>query len=267
VRIRSAGLKLVALLATTACFAAGETAVGPQAGEIRIVAAYPHDPDAFTQGLAWHDGRLFESVGRYGHSSLREVEIATGRVVRQQRLPPDEFGEGLALAGERWVQLTWREQLAHLWSRDDLADVGRFAYRGEGWGLTFDGKELVMSDGGATLSFRSATDFSPSRTLAVTRAGRPEAYLNELEWADGAIYANIWQSDEVVRIDPASGAVTAVFDAGGLLSAEERRSADVLNGIAWSSATGHFFLTGKLWPKLFEVELVAPSAARPPAQR
>jgi len=236
-------------------------------GEIRIVAVHPHDPAAFTQGLVWHDGRLYESLGGYGRSSVREVDLESGRVLRESRLPASEFGEGLALAGDRWIQLTWRESTAHLWRRDDLVAAGSMSYEGEGWGLTTDGDRLVMSDGSSALVFRSSESFAPLSTLRVTRAGRPEAYLNELEWAAGSIYANIWQSDEIVRIDPASGEVRAVFDAGGLLTAEERQSTDVLNGIAWNPGTGRFYLTGKLWPKLFEVELVESEAGVPPLQR
>jgi glutaminyl-peptide cyclotransferase len=174
-------------------------------------------------------------------------------------LPAGEFGEGLALVGERLVQLTWHEGLARVWRRDDFALLATWRYEGEGWGLAFDGRELVQSDGSATLTFRSADDFSPRRTLEVRRAGRAQAYLNELEWAEGALYANVWQSDEIVRIDPASGEVRAVFDASGLLPAELRATTDVLNGIAYDPERRRFFLTGKLWPQLFEVELVAPS--------
>jgi glutamine cyclotransferase len=231
----------------------------PPRGRVRVVAVHPHDSAAFTQGLLWHRGRLYESLGGYGSSRLREVEPATGRVVREVALPAGEFGEGLALVGERLIQLTWHEGIARVWRLEDFALLATWRYTGEGWGLTFDGRELVQSDGGATLTFRSADDFSPRRTLRVRRGGRPEAYLNELEWADGALYANVWQSDEIVRIDPASGEVVAVFDAGGLLPAAVRAETDVLNGIAYEPERRRFFVTGKLWPQLFEVELVEPS--------
>jgi len=237
---------------------AAETPPAPHRGEVRVVAVRPHDPGAFTQGLLWHGGRLYESTGGYGASTLREVAPETGEVLRQARLPRAEFGEGLALAGDRLVQLTWREGIARFWRPADFAPLGTATFAGEGWGLAFDGRDLIQSDGSATLVFRDPVDLSPRRTLRVTRAGRPEAYLNELEWADGALYANVWHSDEIVRIDPASGAVTAVFDAAHLLTPEERVGVDVLNGIAWNPGTRRFYLTGKLWPKLFEVELVVP---------
>jgi len=149
--------------------------------------------------------------------------------------------------------------VARFWRASDFTPLGSARIDGEGWGLTFDGRELVQSDGSPTLTFRSAADFKVSRTLRVVRGGRPQAYLNELEWADGAIYANVWQSDEIVRIDSASGEVVAVFDAAGLLGDEERAAADVLNGIAWNPRSRRFYITGKLWPKLFEVELRAPA--------
>jgi glutamine cyclotransferase len=245
-------------------FAAGAAAAqgsppAPRRGEVRVVDVHPHDPGAFTQGLLWHDGRLYESTGGYGASTLREVDLATGRVLRQVVLPRGEFGEGLALAGDRLVQLTWREGIARYWRLSDFAPLGTAAFAGEGWGLAYDGRDLIQSDGSATLVFRAPADLAIRRTLRVTRAGRPEAYLNELEWADGALYANVWQSDEVVRIDPSSGAVTAVFDAAHLLDPAERAGVDVLNGIAWNPRTRRFYLTGKLWPRLFEVELVAPA--------
>lgn len=254
-RLRAAAL-IAAAAPWTALAAAPEPVVR---GEVRVLAEHPHDPRAFTQGLLWHDGRLYESVGGYGESALREVELATGVVRREARLPRGEFGEGLALVGERLVQLTWREGVARFWRRADFAPDGLARYDGEGWGLAFDGRDLIQSDGTSRLTFRSPDDLSLRRELRVTRTGRPEAYLNELEWADGALYANVWQSDEIVRIDPADGRVTAVFDAGALLLPEERARAEVLNGIAWNPATRRFYLTGKRWPKLFEVELVTPS--------
>jgi glutamine cyclotransferase len=252
-RLRAAALIAAAPLAASA--APPEAVVR---GEVRVLAEHPHDRRAFTQGLLWHDGVLYESLGGYGESALREVDLATGAVRRETRLPRGEFGEGLALVGERLIQLTWREGVARFWRRADFAPDGSARFEGEGWGLTFDGRELIQSDGSSLLTFRAADDLSPRRTLRVTRAGRPEAYLNELEWADGALYANVWQSDEIVRIDPADGRVTAVFDAGGLLPPEERAGADVLNGIAWNPVSRRFYLTGKRWPKLYEVELVAP---------
>ncbi len=222
---------------------------------VRVLAAYPHDPEAFTQGLLFHGGKLYESLGREGRSSVREVELSSGRVLREARLPAREFGEGLALVGDRLFQLTWRDGVAHVWGRADFASSGTHRYEGEGWGLAFDGQRLIQSDGSATLTFRSSTDFSVLGSLRVTRDGRPEPFLNELELVDGALYANIWSSDEIVRIDLARGEVTAVWSAAGLLDSDQRQRADVLNGIAWNPEARRFYITGKLWPLLFEVEL------------
>ena len=230
--------------------------------KVEVLRSYPHDPRAFTQGLVWADGRLFESVGLYGRSALREVDPETGRVLRQVSLPAEEFGEGLALVGDRLFQLTWQEGLARVWRRDDFAPLAEFRYEGEGWGLAYDGEHLIQSDGSATLTWRSPADFRVVRTRVVRRDGRAVPYLNELEWADGALYANVWMSDEILRIDPADGRVTAVWDAAGLLSPAERQRAEVLNGIAWNPASRRFYLTGKLWPRSFEVELTTPSDAK-----
>jgi glutaminyl-peptide cyclotransferase len=255
-RVRAAALILVA--ATPLAASPPAMADAPRRGEIRVRAVHPHDSRAFTQGLLWHDGRLYESVGGYGSSALREVDVASGTVLREVALARDEFGEGLALVGERLIQLTWREGIARFWRRADFAADGVAPFAGEGWGLTFDGSELVQSDGTSTLTFRSVDDLTPRRTLRVTREGRPEAYLNELEWVEGALYANVWQSEEIVRIDPGNGRVVAVYDASALLTRDERAAADVLNGIAWNAQTRRFYLTGKFWPKLFEVELLEP---------
>lgn len=250
------------MLALAACAPPSAPAAAPAVAsaavpvrEVRVVAIHPHDPRAFTQGLLFHDGRLYESLGLEGRSSIREVEVATGRVLREAELPPHEFGEGIALAGDRLVQLTWKNGVARFWRLADLAPAGEARYEGEGWGLASDGRQLIQSDGSATLTLRSPADFAPLGTLRVHRDGRPAAYLNELEFADGALYANVWQSDEIVRIDLASGEVTAAWSAAGLLDEEERSGVDVLNGIAWNAASRRFYLTGKLWPKLFEVEL------------
>jgi glutaminyl-peptide cyclotransferase len=237
-------------------------AAAPTPIRFRIAAAYPHDRQAFTPGLLVRDGRLVESTGQLGHSGLREVEIESGRVLRSAPLPPDEFGEGLALVGGRLVQLTWRNGLAHGWDPATFSRVAEWSYDGEGWGLAFDGRELVQSDGSARLTFRSPETFAVTRTLDVRRAGAPQFYLNELEWIDGAIWANVWMSDEIVRIDPATGAVTGVLDAGGLLAPEERRGIDVLNGIAWDEKTRRLYVTGKYWPKLFALEIEEPTQKR-----
>jgi glutaminyl-peptide cyclotransferase len=219
----------------------------------RVVATYPHDPEAFTQGLLWHEGALWESTGQHGQSELRQVELQSGRVLRRVKLAPDFFAEGLARVGERFFQLTWQEGLALVWDARRLEEVDRFRYRGEGWGLCFDGQRLVMSDGSSTLTFRDPVTFAETGRVEVRMWGRPLDKLNELECVDGQIYANVWTLDVIVRIDPATGLVGARITAPGLLTQEERLGTDVLNGIAYRPETGTFFLTGKYWPKLFEV--------------
>jgi glutamine cyclotransferase len=222
----------------------------------RVVAVWPHDPSVFTQGLLWSDGRLFESHGIRGRSGVRRVVLETGEADRFFTNPPGDFGEGLARAGGELVQLTWEEGVAHRLGVDSLQPLGTYRYRGEGWGLAFDGTVYWMSDGSSSLQRRDASTFEVVASLAVTLDGAPVPRLNELEFVDGQIFANQWMTDRILRIDPRSGAVTAVIDASGLLSGEERSRTDVLNGIAYDPSRRVFFLTGKLWPKLFEVEFV-----------
>jgi glutaminyl-peptide cyclotransferase len=221
---------------------------------VRILAEWPHDPGAFTQGLVFADGGLWESVGLYGRSEVRRVELESGRVLRAVKTADGIFAEGLALVPGRLVQLSWKEQRAMFYDPASLERRGEAVYEGEGWGLAYDGSKLWMSDGSASLQVRDPRSFALERRLSITKAGQPQGFLNELEWADGALWANVWQSDAIVRIDPASGRVTAEVDASGLLSAQERARTDVLNGIAWDPARRVFYITGKLWPKLFEVE-------------
>lgn len=254
--MRAAALAF-SLAAATAASGAAAPGATPRL-PVKVLAVHPHDPGAFTQGLLYHAGRLYESTGQEGRSRLREVDPATGGVLREVALPRPEFGEGLALAGDRLFQLTWRDGLAHVWTLASFARIATFRYEGEGWGLAWDGAALIQSDGSNQLTFRSAEDFSVLRTLRVSRDGVAVAYLNELEYVEGAIYANVWMSDEIVRIDPQTGAVTATYDASGLLTPEEAARAEVLNGIAWNPARRVFYLTGKWWPSLFEVELPAP---------
>ncbi|MGF1464949.1 MAG: glutaminyl-peptide cyclotransferase [Sandaracinaceae bacterium] len=214
---------------------------------------YPHQRDAFTQGLLWHDGRLLESTGLHGQSSLREVDLRTGDVLRVREVDPELFAEGLALVEDRLIQLTWEAGQALVWGLDDFALQRRYTYRGEGWGLCFDGESLVMSDGSSFLTFRDPETFAVRRRGEVLEEGLPVRNLNELECVDGAVWANVWMQDWIVRIDPGSGRVRAVVDAGGLLSAEERFRTDVLNGIAYVPERERFLLTGKRWPWVFEV--------------
>jgi len=228
---------------------------------VNVLSESPHDSAAFTQGLVVEDGtgelaRLFESTGLYGQSTLREVGLRSGEVLRSVSLPADHFGEGLALVGDRLIQLTWREGVAHVYDRDTFEKTGQFTYSGEGWGLCYDGRRLMMSDGSAKLFFRSPETFELQGSVEVTLDGRPQRYLNELEFVGGRVYANVWYQDIILEIDPAGGKVTAVIDASGLLAPEERPAADVLNGIAYSHRTRTFFITGKRWPRMFEVTFV-----------
>ncbi len=223
---------------------------------VSILDKYPHASDAFTQGLLWHDGVLYESTGRYGKSSLRRVRLEDGVVLAERPLDADFFGEGLARAGERLIQLTWRAGVALVSDVETLERRSTMQYSGEGWGACFNGTSLVMSDGSSVLQFRDPDTMELQREMPVWRGSRPVPRLNELECVGDEVYANIWQSDEIVRIDGDTGRVTAVIDASGLLSRIEAMRADVLNGIAYKPDSETFLLTGKLWPHLFEVELV-----------
>jgi len=237
--------------------AAGTPAPGPERLRIDIVAIHPHDPLAYTQGLLWAGGKLYESAGLYARSSLRRVDPATGAVEQRIELDRRFFAEGLALVGERLIQLTWREGTAPVYDRATFRHLADFAYQGEGWGLGYDGKRLVMSDGSDRLTFRDAATFAVLGSVAVTRDGVPVPQLNELECVGGAVWANVWQTDDILRIDPATGKVTGVADAAGLLTPGDRAAgAEVLNGIAYDPATRRFWITGKLWSKMFEVRFV-----------
>ena len=224
-----------------------------------IVATYPHDPRAFTQGLLFHQGKLYESTGLLGRSSLRRVVPSTGVVEHSTSLAADQFGEGLALVGDRFFVLTWQNHVALTYDLD-FAPVGRFDYTGEGWGLCYDGRRLVMSDGSSRLFFRNPATFAIVGEIEVRGANGPVPNLNELECVGSLVYANVWQTNAILRIDPSSGDVTGTVDASGLLTSAEAASVDVLNGIAFNPATGHFFVTGKLWPKLFEVRFAFANA-------
>lgn len=243
-----------------ATLAAGATpAAEPVQLRAEVLESYPHDPQAFTQGLLLHQGALYESTGLYGKSSLRQVELATGKVLRRVDLPAKLFGEGLALAGDRLVQLTWREGVAPTYDLASLARNGEFTYGGEGWGLCFDGTHFIQSDGSQRLIFRDAKTFAVVRQIAVTEQGAPVRSLNELECVGDAVYANVWYTDRIVEIAKLNGTVRASIDASGLLSQAERDAAGreaILNGIAHDSSNGTFLLTGKLWPKLFRVRFV-----------
>ena len=226
--------------------------------------AYPHDPRAFTQGIEYRDGVMFEGTGLHGESTLRKVEIATGRVLQSTSVPVEYFGEGITTWGSTILQLTWQSGVGFVYDRATFKQLRTFRYTGEGWGLTHNATQLIMSDGSASLRFLDPRTLTESHRLLVTDAGITVRDLNELEWVNGEIYANVWQTNFVARISPASGKVLGWIDLSGLLSpAEERSGADVLNGIAYDAAGKRLFVTGKLWPKLFEIQIVAGSPTRP----
>jgi glutamine cyclotransferase len=220
------------------------------------VARFPHDPGAFTQGLAFRGTKLFEGTGLKGRSSLRRVDLETGEVLRQVDLADKYFGEGIALFGGRVYQLTWQSGKCFVYDRKTFERVRRFTYDGEGWGLTHDGRRLIMSDGTDTIRFRDPATFEVVREIEVTDGGEPVVNLNELEWIDGEIFANVWLTDEVVRIDPASGEVVGRLDLTALHQQEEAEGdPDVTNGIAYMKAEDRLFVTGKLWANVYEIEL------------
>jgi glutaminyl-peptide cyclotransferase len=231
--------------------------------QVEVLDQYPHDTAAFTQGLELHEGLLYESTGLYGESDARIVTPETGEVVSLVELPDSVFGEGMTIVDDRIWQITWQEQTAFLRDRADLAELDQVSYTGEGWGICYDAdrEQLVMSDGTPQLTFRDPISFEPTGTVTVTRDGQAVQRINELECVGDRVWANIWQTDEIVRIDHATGTVDAVVDASGLLTDEERASADVLNGIAAAPGFGGaaseeadtFLITGKLWPHLFLV--------------
>jgi glutamine cyclotransferase len=229
--------------------------------KVRVLARYPHDPAAFTQGLAFVDGRLYEGTGGYGESSLREVELATGRVVQRVDLPNRLFGEGITGWKDELIQLTWKAGIGLRYQRDTLREQARFTVVGEGWGLTHDGRQWIMSDGSEMLRFLDAVDGRETGRVAVTDAKRPIRRLNELEYVRGEVWANIWYRDHLVRIDPDSGAVLGYLDLSDLWPhGLPRRSEQVLNGIAYDPDGERLLVTGKRWPWLLEIEVLHPGA-------
>ncbi len=235
------------------------TWLGAPASGFQIAARIPHDTTAFTQGLVWHDGTLFESTGLYGHSQVRRVDPATGVVRQAVSLPPDRFGEGLTLLRGRLYQLTWEHEVGYVYDASDLAKIGSFRYRGEGWGLTTDGHHLIMSDGSETLRFMDPETGRVTRRLAVRFPTRASVSgLNEVQWIRGEIFANVYPSDRIVRIDASTGIVREVLDFAGIPAEDRGGSADdVLNGIAFDQETGHVFVTGKRWRAMFWITLVS----------
>jgi glutamine cyclotransferase len=268
----------VALAATlVSCADAGAEPIDPAAAPaldqsigqveqlaVEVIERYPHDTDAFTQGLELREGLLYEGTGLEGESDIRVVDPETGEVLEIVDLPADVFGEGITLVDDKIWQITWQDQVAYLRDRDTLAELDQFSYTGEGWGICHDqgNDRLVMSNGSSELTFRDPETFEPTGTVTVTRDGQPVVRINELECVGDRVWANIWLTDEIVRINPETGTVEAVVDGSGLLTPEEAAAADVLNGIAaaptlgTADSTGTFMITGKLWPWLFLVRFV-----------
>lgn len=221
-----------------------------------VVHTWPHDAEAFTQGLVFVDGKLLESTGQHGRSSLRSVEFETGKVLKQVNVPDQYFAEGITLLKGKIYQLTWQDQLGFIYDAQSFEKVGQFAYTSEGWGLTNDGDSMILSDGSSRIRFLDPGDFHVRKTIVVLDRGNPVKEINELEYVDGEIYANIWHQDAIARISPETGHVVGWIDLKGLLPLGEVHGHEaVLNGIAYDQTGHRLFVTGKLWPKLFEIRL------------
>lgn len=217
-----------------------------------IAATHPHDPQAFTEGLFFRDGALYESTGEVGSSGIRKVRPESGEVLQQNELPPPYFGEGVIAFGDKLYQVTWQDKTGFTYDLKDFSLKDTFAYEGEGWGMTQNGKQIILSDGTPNLRFLDPATMKVASTLRVTANGCPVEKLNELEWIDGEIWANIWQTNLIARIDPASGQVKSFLDVSAL-GPRDRDVDDVPNGIAYDAATKRTFVTGKRWPNLYEV--------------
>jgi glutamine cyclotransferase len=264
VRLLFGGVLSAAVVAVVAC--GNSNGNTPEEGEgqpmepnapvvaVQQVRSYPHDSTAFTQGLVWRDGKLYESTGRYGESSLRIVEVETGRVVQRVDLAQTYFAEGLAAIGDTLYQLTWKESVAFLYDADTLRPLGQISYTGEAWGLASDGRRLIVSDGSSYLTFVDPVTFSVDTTLRVTDGGTPVDQLNELEWVRGEVWANVWHTNHIVRIDPRTGRVKGRLDLTALIP-QVRDPEAVLNGTAYDPQGNRLLVTGKLWPRLYEISI------------
>ena len=246
----------VAALAACACSPASQAGGTPDYG-YQVVHTYPHDPDAYTQGLLYLNGFLYEGTGLNGRSSVRKVNLETGEVLQKRDVPEQYFGEGIVNWKDSLIEITWQTQAGFIYDLATFALRSQFTYPGEGWGLTQDGRRIIMSDGTAQLRFWNPETLMEEGRVTVTDQGRPVNELNELEWVKGEVYANVYQTNRIARIDPNSGKVVGWIDLTGILSSEDRlREVDVLNGIAYDAKGDRLFVTGKLWPKLFEIRLV-----------
>jgi glutaminyl-peptide cyclotransferase len=259
----SSAARAILVLATLGLVGCGDqspSAADPAAVPIytyEIVHVWPHDPKAFTEGLSWLNGGLLESTGLEGASDLRKVDLATGLVRQRAKLPPRYFGEGSVVIGDKIYQVTWKTEKGFVYDLGTLEEVKEFSYAGEGWGLTTDGRSIIMSNGSNQIQFIDPATFQVTRTISVFSNGQPLRNLNELEYVKGELYANIWQFPTVARIDPATGRLLGLIDFSGLLEREGGGDPppDVLNGIAYDAADDRLFVTGKNWPNLFEVRV------------
>jgi len=272
-RILAAGALMALTAALAACPGTGdardaEIVAGAPTQPAGVVRSYPHDPTAFTQGLVFRNGELLESTGRFGESSLRRVKLETGEVLQRIDVPKEYFAEGVATIGDRAFQLTWQNGVGFIYDLKTFRQTGTFAYQGEGWGLTTDGTSLIVSDGSSVLRFLDPTTFAVTRTLEVKDGSEFVDQLNELEWVRGEIWANVWHKDVIARIDPRDGRVRGWLDVGQLLPEATARDPEAVpNGIAYDPATGRLFVTGKLWPRLFEITAPELEAAGVPPAR
>ena len=221
--------------------------------QYRVIRSYPHDRRAFTQGLVYEGGFFYEGTGLHGRSSLRKVDLASGRILKEIRLEPSRFGEGITIFGDRIVQLTWLSRVGFVYDKNSFRIRKTFAYPREGWGITHDGRRLIMSDGTSGLHFLDPKDFREVAIIGVHDERGPVTGLNELEYLQGVIYANVWPTDRIAVIDPRTGRIKAWIDLQGLLGEKDSRGVDVLNGIAYDAQNDRLFVTGKLWPKVFEI--------------
>ncbi len=255
VRIRLFALFLSAL-AASGCGAGGDSQTSTPEYTYQVVKTFPHDPQAFTQGLEFRDGVLYESTGQNGRSWVRKVALESGSVIQQADLPAQYFGEGITIADNKIIELTWQSNRGFVYDLGRFQLLSTFNYPGEGWGLTHNGGDIYMSDGTAQIRVWDASTLAEKSRIDVTDRGQPVRELNELEWVKGEIFANVWQTERIARISPKDGKITGWIDLTGLLSPGERATTDVLNGIAYDTQNDRLFVTGKLWPKLFEIKLV-----------
>lgn len=264
VRVLAGGIFVAVMAASAACNIGNsnttedgeEPVMEPPAPTVAVqqVRSYPHDSTAFTQGLVWRNGRLYESTGRYGESSLRRVELETGRVIEKVDLAATYFAEGLAALGDTLYQLTWKEGVAFKYDANTMRPAGQVTYTGEAWGLTSDGRRLIVSDGSSYLTFIDPATFQVDTTLRVTNGGQPVDQLNELEWVRGEVWANVWHTQEIVRIDPATGRVKGKLDLTAIIPPVTDPEG-VLNGTAYDEQSNRLLVTGKLWPRLYEISI------------